>query len=127
VGDLNRVYRETPALYETDFEASGFEWIDFHDADQSVVSFLRRRKDGTHPFVVVGNFTPVPRSGYRLGVPEGGTWREVLNSDAAIYGGSGMGNLGGREAEARPHHGRPFSLELVLPPLSILFLERETP
>jgi 1,4-alpha-glucan branching enzyme len=127
VSDLNRVYRETPALYETDFEPSGFEWIDFHDADQSVVAFLRRRRDGTHPFVVVGNFTPVPRSGYRLGVPEGGAWREVLNSDAAVYGGSGMGNLGGREAEARPHHGRPFSLELVLPPLSILFLERNTP
>jgi len=125
VADLNRVYRETPSLYGTDFDPFGFEWIDFHDAEQSIVSFLRRRRDGTRPLAVVGNFTPVPRFGYRLGVPEGGRWREVLNSDAGLYGGSGLGNLGGAEASAHPAHGRPFSLEVVLPPLAILYLERE--
>ena len=122
VADLNRLYRAEPALYEADFEGSGFEWIDFRDADQSVISFVRRARAGA-PVLAVCNFTPVPRSNYAVGAPEGGWWRELLNSDAQIYGGSGMGNLGGVEAMPMPTQGRAHALTLTLPPLAVVLLK----
>jgi 1,4-alpha-glucan branching enzyme len=121
VADLNALYRAEPALYELDFSQAGFEWIDCHDAENSVLSFLRRPRQGP-PVLVVCNFTPVPRTNYVVGVPEGGYWREVLNSDATLYGGSGMGNLGGVEAAPVAAQGRFHSLALTLPPLGVLFL-----
>ena len=123
VADLNHVYREQPALYEREFDPATFEWVEANDADSSVLSFLRR---GHHDVIlVVGNFAPVLRKSYRIGVPEGGWWSELLNSDAEIYGGSNQGNAGGVMAEAVAHHGRPFSLKLTLPPLGILYLKLE--
>jgi 1,4-alpha-glucan branching enzyme len=120
LADLNRLYREEPALHRMDFDQAGFEWVDANDADQSVLSFLRL--DGERVLLAAFNFTPVPRHGYRMGVPRGGRWEEVLNGDAADYGGSGQGNLGGVEAEPEPWHGRPWSVELTLPPLAAVFL-----
>src|SRR5437879_6424150 len=122
IADLNAVYRAEPALHEVDFEAAGFEWIDTHDADQSVLSYLRRARDGS-PVLVACNFTPVPRANYLLGVPFAGYWRELLNSDAAVYGGSGMGNMGGVEAAPVAAHGRYHALSLLLPPLSTVFFK----
>ena len=122
VRDLNRVYRETPALHEVDFRPEGFEWIDFRDVDNSVVSLLRRGKNPEDSMVCVFNFTPVPRESYRLGVPFPGRYVEALNSDAAPYGGSNVGNGGSVEAEETPWMGRPFSVSLSLPPLGALFL-----
>jgi 1,4-alpha-glucan branching enzyme len=121
VGDLNRLMRENPAFHALDFDPAGFEWIDANDADASVLTFLRKGGEGAPEVLVALNFTPVPRH-YRVGVPRGGTWRELLNSDAAEYGGSGVGNHGGREADAIPAHGRPHSLWLTLPPLGAVFL-----
>jgi 1,4-alpha-glucan branching enzyme len=121
VRDLNRLYREEPSLHELDFESGGFEWVDVHDWEQSVVSFLRLPERRGDVMLVVLNLTPVLREGYRVGVPRGGFWGEALNSDAMDYGGRGFGNLGGLEAEDVPHHGRDFSLTLTLPPLSALF------
>jgi len=121
LGDLNRFMRETPALYAHDFDASSFEWVDCNDADQSVLTFLRRAQ-GSPDVLVALNLTPVPRDGYRVGVPTGGFWRELLNSDAQVYGGSGVGNQGGRHAEEIPAHGRPHSVSLTLPPLGAVFL-----
>jgi len=123
VEDLNRTYRESPALHQLDTDPAGFEWIDSNDNECCVVSFLRKAKSSAETIVVVCNFTPVPRLGYRLGVPSGGFWRELLNSDATEYGGSGVGNLGGVHATQRSVHGRPYSLELTLPPLGALFLK----
>jgi 1,4-alpha-glucan branching enzyme len=120
VQDLNRLHRAEPALHELDFQHEGFEWVDLHDWEQSVVSFLRKGRDPDERLLVVCNFTPVPRHNYRVGVPRGGRWREVLNSDAPLYGGSGHGNLGGVEAAPVPMHGRYHSLNLTLPPLAIL-------
>jgi 1,4-alpha-glucan branching enzyme len=117
VGDLNGLYREYAALHETDHDPAGFEWVDCNDADQSTLSYLRRSPDGREELLVALNFTPVPRVNHVVGVPHGGTWREVLNTDAREYWGSGMGNLGGAEAEHEPAHGRPYSLRIVLPPL----------
>ncbi len=125
VEQLNRVYREHPALHELDTEPAGFEWIDCNDSPASTISLLRKGKSAKEQVVVVCNFTPVPRLNYRLGVPCGGFWREILNSDAKEYGGSGMGNLGGAQAQAEPIHGRPFSLSLTLPPLAVLYLKAE--
>jgi len=122
VRDLNRAYRALGPLFERDFDPGGFQWVDFHDWEKSVVSFLRRGRVEGDWVLVACNFTPVPRPGYRVGVPRGGRWREVLNSDAPCYGGSGIGNLGATEAAPIPAHGRPDSLLLTLPPLSILFL-----
>ena len=121
--DLSRLYRDEPALHELDFEQDGFRWVDCNDAAASVVSLLRKSKNPAESIVVVCNFTPIPRMDYRVGVPHGGFWREVLNSDAKEYGGSGSGNYGGREAEEVPAHGKPCSLQLVLPPLGTLFLK----
>ncbi len=123
--DLNRLYAQEPALHELDCEAEGYEWIDGSDADHSVIAFLRRGKTPGEPVAVVFNFTPVPREGYQIGVPGPGLWKELLNSDAAEYGGSGVGNLGGVETAPIPKHGRPQSLALSLPPLAVLFLRRE--
>jgi 1,4-alpha-glucan branching enzyme len=122
VQDLNRCYRSEPALYEFDLNYKGFEWIAANDSDQSVLSFLRKGGTTDTVVAVVCNFTPVPRMAYRVGVPRGGFWREVLNSDAKEYWGSGMGNGGGVMADATPSHGQPFSLNLTLPPLGVVFL-----
>ncbi len=124
VRDLNALYRATPALYELDFVESGFAWVDCADADVSVISYLRMASAGP-PVLVVCNFTPVPRTEYRLGVPRAGRWRECLNSDASDYGGSGQGNLGGVTAEAIAAHGHPQSLRVRLPPLAALVLMPE--
>jgi 1,4-alpha-glucan branching enzyme len=121
VGDLNRLYRNEPALHELDCDPAGFEWIDCDDKDSSVVSLLRKGHSTSKLVIAVCNLTPVPRMGYRIGVPRGGYWRELLNSDATEYGGSGMGNGGGIQAEPTPLHGRPCSLKLTLPPLSVMF------
>ncbi len=126
VRDLNHLYAGDPALYRKDFEMEGFEWVDFQDAESSVVSFLRKGGPASETILVICNFTPVPRYAYRVGVPEGGAWTERLNSDAATYGGGGMGNLGKVEAEEIPFQGRPYSLSLSLPPLAALFLKPES-
>jgi len=120
---LNRLYRAEPSLWQVDFDWSGFRWLDFSDAEQSVVSFLRQAQDPADSVLCVGNFTPVPRYGYRIGVPVSGRYRELLNSDASAYGGSNQGNGGEVLAEAIPCHGLPYSLSLTLPPLGILFLK----
>ncbi len=122
VQDLNGVYAAHRALYEVDFEPAGFQWIDCNDNENSVVSFIRRSRDG-HDFIVAAlNFTPVPRDGYRIGVPVAGPYRELLNSDAALYGGSNMGNAGIAATEPIASHGHAQSLKLTLPPLGCLIL-----
>ena len=122
VSDLNAFYREEPAMHEMDIDPQGFRWIDCNDWENSMLSLLRRSKTGESVVVVVCNFTPVPRSGYRVGVPFGGFWKESLNSDAKEYEGSGVGNMGGVEADEFPVHGYPFSLNISVPPLGIVFL-----
>ena len=125
VGDLNRVYRAEPALHELDSARAGFEWVDSRDIEASVVSFLRISAAG-EAVLVVANFTPVVREQYRVGVPRAGWWRELLNSDAGIYGGSGVGNMGGAQAAPLAAHGRPFSLTLTLPPLALVMFKVES-
>ncbi|MBI4239163.1 MAG: 1,4-alpha-glucan branching protein GlgB [Deltaproteobacteria bacterium] len=125
VRDLNHLYTRSAALFERDAIGGGFEWIDCHDADAGIVSFIRRGLAPDNQLVVVANFTPVPRFGYRVGVPLPGYWHERLNSDAACYGGSGSGNAGGTWTTDLPTHAHPTSLTLTLPPLAILFLERD--
>ncbi|MHB2026790.1 MAG: 1,4-alpha-glucan branching protein GlgB [Elusimicrobiota bacterium] len=120
VADLNRLYAAEPALHDLDCDPAGFEWIDCSDAEQNVLSVLRKSRTGRLALAVF-NFSPEPRRDYRVGVPHGGPWREVLNSDAPEYWGSGMGNLGGVSADAIGAHGRPCSVHLTLPPLSALF------
>jgi 1,4-alpha-glucan branching enzyme len=127
VRDLNRLYRSEPALHERDCEPGGFEWVDCNDSEASVLSFLRRGRRPEDVVLVACNFTPQPQPGYRVGVPEGGHWRELLNSDATVYGGAGWGNMGGLDAEPAPHHGRPLSLPLTLPPLGAVFLKPDGP
>ena len=127
VQDLNRLYRTEGALFESDSDSHGFEWIDGNDRQRSIISFLRRGKTPNDELVVVCNFTPVPREGYRIGVPHDGYWKEVLNSDAKLYGGSGVGNLGGLKAQPEPSHDRPHSLNLTLPPLGCLIFKRTEP
>jgi 1,4-alpha-glucan branching enzyme len=124
VRDLNALYRSTPALHEQDFTDVGFQWVDCDDADESVLTFLRLDERGGLVLVAC-NFTPVPRAGYRIGVPRGGRWRERLNSDATAYGGSGQGNSGAVEATAVSVHGRSHSLSVRLPPLAVLVLTPE--
>jgi 1,4-alpha-glucan branching enzyme len=123
--NLNSFYRGEPALHELDCEPRGFAWVDANDSNLSVLSFLRMAERTTDIIVAVANFTPVPRKNYFVGVPRGGLWREILNSDALEHGGSGQGNLGGVEAVPVPYHGRPFALTLTLPPLGIVFLKSD--
>jgi len=124
IKDLNKLYRDEPALFQRDFTPDGFEWIDLNDYKQGVISFLRKSADGKSKIAAVCNFTPQTLHGYNIGVPSQGLWRELLNSDAAVYGGSGQGNLGGIQAKAKPFHGRPFSISLTIPPLGILFFKK---
>jgi 1,4-alpha-glucan branching enzyme len=123
VEDLNKLYRREPALHELDFSGEGFEWVDVHDWEQSIISFLRKARNPDDIVLVVCNFTPVPRQNYRVGVPQGGYWQELLCSDAEFYGGTGFGNLGGVEAMPLPAHGRFHSLALTLPPMGVVFLK----
>lgn len=123
VRDLNAAYRREHALYDLDFSPRGFEWVDAKDWEKSIISFIRKSADGSEKILVVCNFTPIPRTEYRLGVPCGGTWREILNSDIQDYGGGGYGNMGKVEASTIASHGRPFSVSLTLPPLGVLFLK----
>jgi 1,4-alpha-glucan branching enzyme len=125
MADLNRAYRDEPALHELDFDPAGFSWIDANDADNSILSYVRMGKSTADILLVVCNFTPVTREAYRIGAPDGGFWREILNSDAESYWGSGQGNYGGVEAEAVPWHGRHYSVSLQVPPLSIVVLKNE--
>jgi 1,4-alpha-glucan branching enzyme len=126
IADLNKLYTAQTALHEVDFNWQGFEWLDANDADNSVLSFLRRGKDPANLLAVVVNGTPVVREAYRIGVPQPGFYGEILNTDAAIYGGSNVGNLGGVPAEPIPHMGQPYSIALTLPPLAVLFLEHQS-
>jgi 1,4-alpha-glucan branching enzyme len=123
MADLNRFYRSEPALHELDCDPSGFEWIDCNDAEGGTLSLIRKGKSTSAIVLVACNFTPVPRTHYRVGAPRGGYWREVLNSDASEYNGSGMGNAGGVEASDQPLHGRPHSLTITLPPLAAVFFK----
>ncbi len=127
VGDLNRLYAGEPAMHELDCEPGGFEWIDANDWEASIYSFVRKPKAGPDCILCVLNFTPVPRSGYRIGVPCPGYWKEVLNTDAGCYWGSNVGNDGGVQAEAVPCHGQPYSVVLTLPPLAGVFLKGQMP
>jgi 1,4-alpha-glucan branching enzyme len=120
VSDLNKLYRSEPALWEADFDEVGFQWVNCNDRDASVLSFLRRDQSGAATLLVVINFTPVLRSDYRVGVPEPGRWEELLNSDAAAYGGSNLGNDGGRESESQAADGFGQSLLIELPPLALV-------
>ncbi|HEX3685431.1 MAG TPA: 1,4-alpha-glucan branching protein GlgB [Bryobacteraceae bacterium] len=124
---LNELYRSQPAMYEIDFQGWGFEWIDFHDAEHSVISFVRYAKRREDYLVFVCNFTPQPHMGYRIGMPEAGGHREIFNSDAENFGGSNMGNGGRVEAEPTPSHGRPASASLVIPPLGVIVFKPERP
>jgi 1,4-alpha-glucan branching enzyme len=120
VRDCNALYRAHPALHSRDFTPDGFSWVDYNDREQSVLSFLRIGDDGERILAVV-NATPMVRTGYRIGAPAGGFYQELLNTDAALYGGSNVGNLGGVWAADIPTHGRPCSLSLSLPPLAVLW------
>ena len=113
----------SPGLWQADHDPAGFNWIDCNDRENSVLSFLRQTSDGKNHTVVILNLTPVPRPNYRVGVPLGGQWREVLNSDAAIYAGSNQGNLGGVTAENRPLHGQHTRRNFLLPPLSAIVFQ----
>ncbi len=121
--DLNHAYQREPALHELDMNPEGFEWIDCNDTEGSILSFLRKSKNDLEVILAVFNFTPVPRFRYRLGIPREGFWKELLNSDAVEYWGSGQGNLGGVYTSSTPCHGRLFSIELNIPPLSAIFLK----
>ena len=123
VEDLNQVYRREPALYEVDGDPAGFDWVDCSDSDQSVLTFMRKADSVDDLVLIACNFTPVPRTNYRIGVPRGGFWHEIANSDAAQYWGGNWGNLGGVEAAPVSHHGRPWSVSVTLPALSVLFFK----
>ncbi|MEO6823179.1 MAG: 1,4-alpha-glucan branching protein GlgB [Nitrosospira sp.] len=124
--DLNHLYRNVPALYQLDFLSQGFAWIDCHDADNSVISYQRRACDGSFVLVIL-NFTPVPRTGYRIGVPAGGGYQEIFNSDSAYYGGSNLGNMGYIPATGRPWMGLADSIVITLPPLAGIILSLDSP
>ncbi len=122
VRDLNLRYCEEPALWEVDFEPAGFRWLEANDADANVIAFLRRSRDGERLVVCACNFSPVRRTGYRVGFPRGGRWRELLNTDDERYGGGGVGNPVPVAAEAKPWHDQPYSTEVTLPPLGVVWL-----
>ena len=117
--ELNRLYRAEPALFEIDFHHSGFEWVDFHDADNSIIAFIRRGENGAFVLFCC-NFTPVPRQKYRFGVPEEGLYEEILNTDSELFGGSNMGNGGIVSTQPIASHGRPCSVTVTLPPLAVV-------
>ncbi len=123
VADLNRLYQSEPALYEVDFDWQGFQWIDLHDSDNSTLAYIRYARDRGDFIVCACNFTPVPRERYRMGVPHGGVYRELINSDAEIYGGGNIGNAGSVQADSIPYHNQPFSLLVTLPPLAVVFFK----
>jgi 1,4-alpha-glucan branching enzyme len=123
--ELGRLYGKERALYEVDFHYSGFEWVDFQDAASSVISFDRKSRDGQETITAVFNFTPVPRTGHRVGVRFPGSYAEIFNSDSTCYGGSNMGNYGEVQAEAVPSDGRDYSVLLTLPPLGALYLKHK--
>ncbi|MDQ6980944.1 MAG: alpha amylase C-terminal domain-containing protein, partial [Ghiorsea sp.] len=123
--DMNHVYKDEPALYEVDFDSTGFQWIDCNDASQSVLSFIRRDKNGGEVIVVM-NLTPVPRENYRLGVPQAGHYQEIMNTDAETYGGSNLGNTGGVHSDTLPWMEQAQSIEITLPPLACLLLKLNT-
>lgn len=125
VKDLNHLYRREKALFQKDFSSHGFEWIDLNDFTQGVISFIRKGIGVDEKIVVVCNFTPTTHQNYRIGVPESGAWNEVFNSDSVFYGGSGQGNLGRTQTGDFSFHGRPFSLSLTVPPLSVMYFKRE--
>jgi 1,4-alpha-glucan branching enzyme len=125
VRDLNRLYRAEPALWEVDFEPAGFRWLEPNDADANVLAFARLPAGAGRPVVCVCNLSPVPREAYRLGLPQRGRWRELLNTDSTFYGGSDAGNLGGVDASGPPWHEQPQSAELRLPPLGVVWLVPE--
>jgi 1,4-alpha-glucan branching enzyme len=125
VEDLNKLYLREPGLWQADYDHAGFYWIDCTDQESSILSFMRQLPDGSRRVAVVLNLTPVPRSNYRIGLPSLGKWREVLNSDAGIYGGSNVGNMGGVLCEEHPCHGQPYSAALTLPPLSVVAFRPE--
>jgi 1,4-alpha-glucan branching enzyme len=125
VRDLNRLHRNEGALHARDCEAAGFIWVVADDRDQSVIAWLRIGSDGDAPILMIANFTPVPRPFYRVGLPHAGFWREIMNTDAAGYGGSGTGNLGGVVAEAVPKHGQKASASILIPPLATLYFRHE--
>jgi 1,4-alpha-glucan branching enzyme len=127
VRDLNHLYRTRPALHARDDEYGGFSWVDVEDQAHSIYSFSRYGNAGDWPVVVVCNLTPVVRQGYRMGLPQGGVWREVLNTDASRYGGSGVGNPGALHAESRHWQGQSCSVTLTLPPLGVVWLEPGVP
>jgi 1,4-alpha-glucan branching enzyme len=122
LADLNRCYRARSALHELDCDPGGFQWVEANAADDSILAWLRHDRNG-RAVLVVANYTPVTRPNIRIGVDREGSWNELLNSDASVYGGSGVGNLGRVETAPIPFHGRPLSIVLTLPPLGVLFLE----
>ncbi|MGB0440272.1 MAG: 1,4-alpha-glucan branching enzyme, partial [Paracoccaceae bacterium] len=123
VRDLNTLYRGAPALYATDCDPAGFEWVDGGDAENATLAFLRHGSDGDAPVLVLSNFTPVDRGPYRVGVPHAGVWREVINTDAALYGGANRGNKGGVQAVKGDHMGQPYYIDITLPGLSTLMFQ----
>lgn len=123
VMDLNHIYQSEPALYGVDFHYQGFEWIDFRDSDNSTILFMRKAKDPDNFLIIACNFTPVPRMGYRIGVPVNSFYKEILNSDSQIYWGSNMGNAGGVNTDKIPWHGKPYSIKITLPPLSVVIFK----
>ena len=125
VRELNRIYRTYRPLFEVDHHWTGFEWVDFHDADHSIIAFLRRAEDPSDFLLVCCNFTPVPRTGYEFGVPEAGYYQELLNSDSEYFGGSNMGNAGGVVSRPLARHGRPHSIAVTLPPLAVVVFRKE--
>jgi 1,4-alpha-glucan branching enzyme len=125
VRDLNHIYREEPALWEVDSDPSGFWWVEPNDADANVIAFARRSRDGDRVVVFVANLSPVPRDGYRIGLPRSGRWRELINTDSTFYGGSDIGNLGGVDPEPIPWHNQPVSATVTLPPLAAIWLVPE--
>jgi len=125
VGDLNRLYRAEPALHELDCEPGGFTWINANDAEASVYSFFRSPKSSRERIVCVLNFSPNPLYDFRVGVPGPGYWKEILNTDANVYGGGNIGNNGGLQAEAMSNHGQPFSVMMTIPPLGAVYFKGE--
>jgi 1,4-alpha-glucan branching enzyme len=125
VKDLNHFYKSQPALYEVDFDSNGFRWIEANDTDASTYSYIRYAKDKSDYLIIIMNFTPVVREHYQLGVPEAGFYKEMLNSDSEIYGGSNVGNIGGVQSHDLAKHGLPHSVSLTVPPFGMLILKKE--